>query len=159
MKPPFKYHRAAVGGTFDQIHLGHKALLERAFQTSEFVVIGLTSDKFASEEGKKIEHDFEFRKRQLTEYLNSMFPGREYVIHMLEARFGAGIFTKDIEAIIVSQETEPNVQSANSKRVEAGLPEMKVEVVPLVTAHDGTKISSTRIRAGEIDREGKPRKK
>ena len=154
-----KYHAAAVGGTFDHIHRGHKALLDRAFATSEFVFIGLTSDKFASEEGKKIDHDFEFRKTQLAKYLNSTHPRRKYTITRLESRFGAGIFTREIDAIVVSTETFPSVKAANLKRVKEGLPEMKVEVVPMISAHDGKKISSTRIRAGEIDHEGNPKKK
>ena len=40
-----KYKRAAVGGTFDILHIGHKHLLETSFQISEEVVIGVTSDK------------------------------------------------------------------------------------------------------------------
>ena len=82
------------------------------------------------------------------------YPDRKYLITKLESRFGAGIFTKDIEAIVVSAETLPSVESANLKRVQSGLPEMKVEVVPMIVAQNGSRISSTRIRAGEIDEEG-----
>lgn len=154
----YKYRSTAVGGTFDHIHRGHRALLERAFETSEFVVIGLTSDKFVADEGKKIHHGFDDRKNQLIKYLNKHYPGRKYQITKLESRFGAGIFTEAIGAIVVSTETFPTVKFANEKRVKAGLPEMKVEVVPMIPAHDGVKISSTRIRAGEIDTEGNPKK-
>ncbi|MDG6906889.1 MAG: pantetheine-phosphate adenylyltransferase [Nitrososphaerota archaeon] len=154
----FKYRNAALGGTFDQIHKGHKALLERAFQTSESVVIGLTSDNFVAEEGKKIHHDFDFRKSQLINYLGKHYPGRRFQITKLESRFGAGIFTNGIDAIVVSAETLPAVKSANDKRMQSGLEPMKVEVVSMIPAYDGLKISSTRIRAGEIDTEGNPRK-
>lgn len=150
----YKYHTTAVGGTFDHIHLGHKALLRRAFETSQIVVIGLTSDTYAASEGKKIEHDFEFRKAQLTKFLGAAYPRRKYLITKLESKFGAGIFTKDIEAIVVSTETLPSVKSANLKRAQSGIPEMKVEVVPMIVAKDGSRISSTRIRAGEMDEEG-----
>lgn len=152
---PRKYSSIAVGGTFDQIHSGHKALLERAFSTSNLVIIGLTSDEYAASEGKAITHDFEYRKNQLVEYLAKIHPRREYVITRLETRFGQAIFTKNIEAIVVSVETLPRVQSANAKRRQLGLPEMKIEIVPMVVAEDGQKISSTRIRAGEIDEQGR----
>lgn len=152
-----KYASIAVGGTFDQIHIGHKALLKRAFDTSELVIIGLTSDSFAASEGKKLDHSFDYRKDQLSKYLAQDFPGREYRVTRLEARFGRSIFTNNIEAIAVSTETFPSVQAANDKRRHLGLPEMKIEVVPLVVAQDGQKISSTRIRAGEIDEEGRPK--
>lgn len=147
-----------MGGTFDHIHKGHRALLARAFETAESVVIGLTSDNFVAEEGKKIHHDFDFRKSQLIKYLSKHYPGRQYQITKLESRFGAGIFTKGIDSIVVSAETFPTVKYANDKRVQSGLLPMSVEVVPMTPAHDGAKISSTRIRAGDIDIEGNPRK-
>lgn len=151
----YKYTSIAVGGTFDHIHTGHRALLKRAFDTSEFVVIGLTSDVFAASEGKVVEHDFEYRRLQLLEYLTNAYPDRQYLITKLDTKFGQGIFTKDIEAIVVSSETSHSVKAANRKRSEIGLAELKIEIVPLVVAEDGKKISSTRIRAGEIDKEGK----
>ena len=150
----YKYTSIAVGGTFDHIHRGHKALLRRAFEVCELVFIGLSSDRFAALEGKKIRHDFETRKKQLEEFLSNTYPGRRYVITTLESNFGAGIFTKNIEAIVVSAETLPSVDAANQKRLQMGLPQMKIEVVPMVMASDGKRISSTRIRAGEIDSEG-----
>ena len=158
MSSSYRYRSTAVGGTFDHIHRGHRALLQRAFETSESVVIGLTSDKFVTDEGKKIHHDFDDRKKQLIRYLDKHYPSRRYQITKLESHFGAGIFTNAIDAIVVSTETFPTVKFANEKRVQAGLSEMKVEVVPMIPAHDGVKISSTRIRAGEIDIEGNPRK-
>ncbi len=150
-----KYRTAAVGGTFDYIHTGHKALLERAFDTSQKVMIGLTSDDFAASEGKRIEHDYKFRRAQLVNFIEKEFPRRDYLITRLESRFGPGIFTKDVEAIVVSEETLPRVKSANLKRTKEGLEELKVEVVPMAKDRNGRIISSTRIRAGEIDVEGR----
>lgn len=143
-----------MGGTFDQIHRGHRELLNRAFETADFVYIGLTSDDFVARAGKKVKNDFERRKIQLQIFLDNSYPGREYEITRLDNRFGPGIFTKDIDALVVSAETLPMVESANAKRRKEGLPNLRVEVVPLVMAKDGNRISSTRIRAGEIDTEG-----
>jgi pantetheine-phosphate adenylyltransferase len=144
-----------MGGTFDHIHRGHRALLQRAFDTSEYVVIGLTSDDFAKSSGKKILHDFAFRKAKLNEYLRGRFPRRKYRITKLDTQFGPAIFTKDIEALILSSETAYSLKLANEKRRELGLPDLKAEVVDMVLADDSDRISSTRIRAGEIDTEGK----
>ena len=151
-----KYQSVAVGGTFDHIHLGHKALLQRAFEVAELVFIGLTSDRFVALEGKKTVHDFGTRKIYLEEFLSRTYPGRRFVITALDSKFGAGIFTENIEAIVVSAETLPNVDAANKKRSQMGLPKMKIEIVPMVLASDGKRISSTRIRAGEINSEGNP---
>jgi pantetheine-phosphate adenylyltransferase len=77
------------------------------------------------------------------------------VISKLEDRFGPGIFTKNIDAIAVSTETLGRVKEANSKRLSMGLPDLKVEVVQMVMAEDNNRISSSRIRAGEIDSQGR----
>ncbi|HYB03901.1 MAG TPA: pantetheine-phosphate adenylyltransferase [Nitrososphaerales archaeon] len=145
----------AMGGTFDHLHRGHKVLLKRAFDTGESVFIGLTSDEFAAREGKKIDETFDERKRSLEDYLRAAFPNRRYEISELKDRFGPAIFTNKIDAIAVSEETLPAVEAANKRRRGSGLPNLKVEVVPMTLAEDGSKISSTRIRSGIIDTEGK----
>ena len=43
----------AMGGTFDVIHSGHMALLNKAFSLSSKVIIGLSSDQLATKKGKK----------------------------------------------------------------------------------------------------------
>jgi phosphopantetheine adenylyltransferase len=42
----------------------------------------------------------------------------------------------------------------NKKRKERQLPSLKIEVVDMVPSENHTPISTTRIRSGEIDREG-----
>ena len=39
----------AVAGTFDVLHDGHRALLRRAFESGDRVVVGITTDRMASE--------------------------------------------------------------------------------------------------------------
>ena len=46
------YSKVCLGGTFDQIHLGHKSLLEMAFSLSDNVIIGLTTNKRANKNRK-----------------------------------------------------------------------------------------------------------
>jgi pantetheine-phosphate adenylyltransferase len=150
----FKYKSIAVGGTFDHIHKGHRALLKRAFDTGEKVFIGVTSDDFVKASGKTILNDFETRKKQLQNYLARDFPDRKYEITKLVRNFGPGMFTRDIQAIVVSSETAPRVAEANQRRRELGLEDLKVEQVEMIAAEDGKRISSTRIRSGEIDGEG-----
>ena len=40
----FRYKYSIVGGTFDKFHLGHQKLLEKTFELSENIAIGITTD-------------------------------------------------------------------------------------------------------------------
>jgi len=47
-----RFKVVGVGGTFDEFHKGHRALLTKAFEVSERVIIGLATDAFAQKMGK-----------------------------------------------------------------------------------------------------------
>jgi pantetheine-phosphate adenylyltransferase len=144
----------ATGGTFDHLHRGHEALLRKSFDVGDEVVIGVTSDEFVRRQGKVPDLPYEERVRELTAYLDREFPGRLYVIAELHDNFGPGIASPEVEAIVVSPETAAKVPIANRLRAEKGYRPLDVVVADWVLAKDGEKISSTRIRRGEIDREG-----
>src|SRR3989344_9299071 len=59
---------------------------------------------------------------------------------------------KEIEALVVTEETKEGGEKINKKRKDLGLPLLKIIEVALVQADDKQRISSTRIRLGEIDR-------
>jgi pantetheine-phosphate adenylyltransferase len=150
-----KYKTVATGGTFDLFHAGHRRLLERSFELGDKVVIGLTSDEFARKEGKVPQQPYERRKAQLEAYIRQSFPGRRYIIAKLDDFFGPGIASKEVEALVASPETGKRVEIANRLRAERGFPPLELVVVDWVVADDGRPISSSRIRNGEIDEEGK----
>lgn len=150
-----EYGKVATGGTFDHIHIGHRQLLERSFEVGEIVVIGVTSDEFVQKQGKRPDHTYEERASQLVDYLDKNFPGRKYVIARLYDFFGPGIASPDVQAIVVSPETASRVPLANRLRAEKGYPPLETVTIEKVLAEDGQPVSSTRIRRGEIDTEGK----
>jgi pantetheine-phosphate adenylyltransferase len=149
-----KYKVVAMGGTFDIIHKGHMALLQRAFDVGEHVIIGVPSDKFVAELGKDIRNDYDTRVANLRKSLQTSFPNRKYDVKQLQEDFGPALYTKEVEALIVSTETEKKGSILNRARAEKGLPPVDIITVELVLAKDGKRISSTRIRKGEIDSEG-----
>ncbi len=149
-----KYKLVATGGTFDIIHSGHLALLQKAFAVSESVIIGVTSDKFATERGKRITNSYDTRISKLTELLDKMSMNGRYVIKQLNEDFGPALYTNNVEALVASKETLQKGALLNKLREEKGLRPVDVIAVDLVLAKDGKRISSTRIRSGEIDTEG-----
>lgn len=150
-----KYSKVATGGTFDRLHAGHRRLLEKSFELGSEVVIGLTSDEFARKEGKVPDHPYVRREAELDAYIRERFPGRRYRIVKLEDFFGPGIASREVEALIASKETGKRVELANRLRAERGFPPLELVVIDWVVAEDGRPISSTRIRKGEIDEEGR----
>ncbi len=150
-----RYKVVATGGTFDRLHSGHEALLSKSFEVGEAVVIGVTSDEFVAREGKRPSQMYAERVRHLESFLDKNFPGRKYVVAKLDDYFGPGIASPDVEAIVVSEETASRVPIANRLRAAKGYPPLQVITVKFVLGEDGTPISSTRIRDGEIDERGR----
>ena len=150
-----RYRTVAMGGTFDHIHRGHIALLTKSFGVGDRVVIGVTSDDFARREGKTPDQKYEERVRALEALLQKMFPGREYLIAKLEDSFGPGITSPEVQAIVVTRETAKRVPIANEMRESRGFAPLEVVTVDYVLAEDERPISSTRIRNGEINAEGR----
>ena len=150
-----RFKTVATGGTFDHLHRGHAALLSKSFEVGDFVVIGITSDSLVAREGKVPDQTYAERAAGVEKYIRSHFPGSKYLLAPLDDYFGPGIASPDVEAIVVTRETAARVSIANRMRAEKGYPPLKVIVVDKVLADDSKPISSTRIRNGEIDEEGR----
>lgn len=148
------YDLIALGGTFDIIHKGHIELLKKAFSISSNVIIGLTSDELASKKGKKISYNYEKRLESLKASLEKNFPNSSYQISKLENDFGPAVIEGNVQALVVSKETESQGDILNKLRAEKNLSHVDVIVVPMVLAKDGKKISTTRIKKSEIDMDG-----
>jgi len=148
-----RYRKVALGGTFDVIHKGHTALLDRAFSIGEHVIIGVTSDDLVYRLGKSILNNYDARVMNLSSVLKQ-YADRFHIVK-LDDEFGPALTDASIEAIVVSEETESKCRRMNKMRVSRGMRELDVIVVGMVLADDGERISSTRIRSGEIDPEGR----
>ena len=149
-----KYTKVCLGGTFDRIHIGHEKLLKIAFEVGEEVIIGLTSDTKAKKGGgnEKLS-SFKNRYTNLETFLTKKFDNN-FSIVKLNDDWGPGALDEDLDAIIVSEETEKVASELNKKRALEGLNPLDIVTVSLILDKKGEKISSTRIRNSEIDREG-----
>lgn len=149
-----KFSLIAMGGTFDIIHRGHLTLLENAFEISDKVIIGLTSDEFVQKKGKTPIHKYDERLKNLLSVIFQKFPNTNFEISQLNNDFGPAVLEKDVQALIVSDETSDQGNVLNKLRTERNLPPVEVIVVPMFLAKDGVRISSTRIKNSEIDSDG-----
>ena len=149
-----KFQLVAMGGTFDFIHKGHIKLLSEAFLISEKVIIGLSSDELAKKKGKTLQNNFGKRLEELVKIIENKFPGQSYEISKLDNDFGPAVLEKEVQALVVSDETSHQGDVLNQLRNEKSLPPAEIVIVPMVLAKDGERISTTRIKNQEIDSDG-----
>jgi pantetheine-phosphate adenylyltransferase len=127
----------------------------KAFEVGERVLLGLSSDQLARELRKNHEiSTYEERLAELREFLKKEGVSDRVKIVPLDTPYGITLSTTIAEALVVSQETEPVGKEINTKRKASGIFPLSLVVVDMVPAEDCIPISSTRIRRGEIDREG-----
>lgn len=162
---------ALLGGTFTPIHNGHRALLHKAFQTASHdgagdghVVVGLTSTELAADTRSDPSHakmlgSFETRHENLDTELDRLDDAytASYEIIELEDTHGPAATREEIDALVVSPEAKAQRRAyeLNERRVEDDLGPLEIHTAPFVTAEDGSRISSTRVRDGEIDIHGR----
>ena len=144
----------AMGGTFDVVHIGHMALLDKAFSISSKVIIGLSSDQLAKKRGKNLTSDYPKRLSLLKSVIEKNFPNSSYEISKLENDFGPAVIEGSVKALVVSEETSDKGIRLNELRAERNLSPVRIVVVPMVLAKDGKAISTTRIKNSEIDDSG-----
>ena len=143
----------AIGGTFDILHKGHEALLEKAFELGDLIYLGLTTDEFANLSRERKVRPFEIRRQALLALVKSMDQHKKFTIVPLRDTFGLTL-EKDLDYLVVSPETVRMADKINYIREQEGRPKIRIVVVDHVLAKDGKPISSTRVGNREIDPDG-----
>lgn len=144
----------ATGGTFDILHKGHYMLLLKAFEVGQRVIIGVSSDSFATRKQKKIINNYRIREENLKKFIDKNFKKSNYSLYQLDDFYGPTVLTRDVRAIITTESSLENCVKINKLRESKGMPQLEIILVPLVGDKEGKVISSTRIREGEIDING-----
>jgi len=149
------FETVAMGGTFDLFHSGHQALIVKAFEVGNHVLIGLCSDAFLKKMRKP--HTIASYAQRLEE-LKSFLRKNGFLemaeIIPLDDAYGVTLSDTRIDAIVVSKETEPRAREINEKRKILGMSPLPIVAVKMVLSDDHYPISSTRIWFEEIDRDG-----
>ncbi|TMI15684.1 pantetheine-phosphate adenylyltransferase [Candidatus Bathyarchaeota archaeon] len=150
------YKLVALGGTFDVLHAGHWHLLSEAFKLGDVVLIGVTSDQLVATLHKKHRvRSFSSRVRDLDRFLKTRCWSPRARVNALREPYGPAARRKKLQALIVSKGTLASGRRLNRLRRQNGLQPLDLVVVDLTKAADGKPISTTRIRNGEIDLQGR----
>jgi len=142
-----------VGGTFDRFHSGHEALLLGCLAASSKVEVWLVSDLMAQIKAREVRR-WDLRALEIHEWAADHGLSERLTLHSLVDRVGPAETRPDATAIGCTPETRSACDAINVVRSENDLQILDIIEVEHLLAADGTPISSTRIRAGEIDREG-----
>jgi len=150
-----KFERVVIGGTFYRLHKGHRALIKKALEVGERILIGLTTDEMAEKmiKGHGL-GGFEERKRGLEKFLREVKALGRAQIFPINDPYGPTLVDRKIDAIVVSTETVKRARQINLLRQKKGLKPLKIVVIRMVLAEDNLPISTARILSGEITEEG-----
>ena len=150
-----KYRKVAVGGTFDLLHKGHICLIKKALEVGDYTIIGLTTDEILRANPKKhFVAKFEERREKLLRFLEHLGVINRVQIIPLDDPYGIVITDSEVDALVVSYETAGRGEEINGIRRQRKFEPVNLIVIDAILADDGLPISTTRIRRGEIDREG-----
>lgn len=144
----------ATGGTFDILHKGHYMLLLKAFEVGRQIIIGVSSDSYATRNHKKLVNNYNIRREKLKKFIDENLNKSNYSVYQLDDFYGPTVLTRGVQAIITTESSLENCVKINSLRESKGMTPLEIILVPLVEDKDGKVISSTRIRDGEIDVNG-----
>lgn len=149
------YSKGALGGTFDEFHKGHERLLTFAAKMCKKVLVGVTSDEFVRKyKGHNVEA-LNIRLERVKHFLENFKDETSFEIVKIDDKYGPAIEDPELESIFVTVNTIESAFEINMIRREKNLKTLEVVIVPMVVAECGGFISSSRVKSGEINRDGK----
>ena len=143
--------KVAVAGTFNVLHEGHKALLDRAMWMADELYIGITSDEMASQNRDEIT-PYYLRRKAIEDYV--IAKGEIATIFEINDIYGPPEIMDDIDILVVSEETKDNGKLVSRMREKRGLKPLKLDVVSLYRDCDGNKLNARDIMNGNMSRDG-----
>ena len=162
------YDYVCIGGTFDNLHNGHKILLSTAqLKCQKALTIGVTDHNMVRHKTLwELIESPQARIAKLNAYLTDIDPYIDYKLSPIQDPFGPAIVDGSLQAIVVSEETIRGGQKINDIRATKEMSQLQIDVIRLLNdGHRQHKIeeekvssSSLRIRKlGTLIKEPEPR--
>ena len=142
-----------IGGTFDRFHAGHLSLMAAGLSECSSIEAWITADRIAHSKDPRV-NPWDTRIWEIKEALGD--DADRVSFHVLGDNHGPAPAHTEATAIICTDETRAECEEINRLRETSYLPPLHIISAEHVLAWDGEPISSSRIRAGEIDRDGQP---
>ncbi|KAI0273580.1 Nucleotidylyl transferase [Gloeopeniophorella convolvens] len=132
---PSSYPVVALGGTFDHLHAGHKILLSMAaWIADEKVIVGVTDDALlTTKENREVLEDLPERMRVVRRFMELFKPGPVYDIVPISDVYGPTGTEPNIQALVVSRETESGGRAVDQFREEKSLPPLRTFVIDVIS--------------------------
>jgi len=112
------YNKGAVGGTFDEFHIGHERLLTFAVKMCKKVIVGVTSDEFVKKyKGHEVE-SFDVRVERVKRFLKSFKEEACFEVIKIEDKYGPTTEDQELESIFVTMNTVESAFEINKIRRE-----------------------------------------
>lgn len=143
-----------VGGTFDRLHAGHRKLLSAGLDGMDSMQVWLLVDEIALAKDARILSHSE-RCDEVMAWAEAEGVAKRVTVHSLEDSHGPAPTDEVATRIVCTPETREECEDINGLREQAGLAFLEIVAVNHEMADDDLPISSSRIRAGTIDREGR----
>ena len=147
------YNLGLIGGTFDRFHAGHRKLINGALEKCKKIEIWIIADEIARKNNTMV-LSWENRKNEIINNLDKELLNR-IEFGLLEDSYGPAPNHPKAKAIICTLETLDICLEIIEMRKNNNLEILEIIKINHQNAWDGYPISSTRIRNGEIDREGR----
>lgn len=150
-----KYPTVAIGGTFDRLHRGHHKLLDTAFSVGNTVIVGVTSDTFPhTKKAHTLIQPFPQRVTELKTFIHGRKKSATTSIIKLQDPYGPTLSATAVDALVVTPHTLPGGIAINKRRQQLHQKKLPIIIAPLIQDDSGQYLSSTRIRLGQVNREG-----
>jgi pantetheine-phosphate adenylyltransferase len=147
------YAVVGMGGSFDHFHAGHEHFLRFAAKHADHLLIGVSTEKLiAHKTFPSAIECYEVREQSVKEWCIKNNVSAD--IFPLVDTFGPTLNDQSIQAVAVTTETVPGGELINTERTKRNLPTLPLLVCDLIQDEKGDDIHASRIRAGEISRQG-----